>query len=239
MKIGVALSGCDIGGVAAYSALQEIENQGFEIEMVSSSGVASMSGAMFALGCEEEIYRQAMDSFMADIRTDGMDTAIYNLSQRIQNSPQTRKIPLAINSVNMADQKTVTFTNDFVLSSQTVMTYPLQELYDAFSASISQVEGLGYYRFIGYRLCDYSILHGCPLYPLRMQGIKHVVSISFMPERLSTPYEAMAKKIVDQSALGADWHLTLRMPANKSPAEYMEWVSLQVNAFALGIKATL
>ena len=33
MKIGVAISGCDIGGAAAFAALNEIEKQGYDIAL--------------------------------------------------------------------------------------------------------------------------------------------------------------------------------------------------------------
>lgn len=227
MKIGVALSGCDIGAVGAYGVLLELINQGFEIDMISVSGLPSVTALPFAYGMEEKAVHGLAESFFRNLKEADMDTAVAELAAQLpmgklrRSSGQT--IPFALSAVDISDGKIHTFTDLYTVSSDRLVTHSLEDAYDALSATVSPADGLGSYRFHGCRLCDFSIWYGCPVHPLNMAGVEKIISVAFVPETPETPYEALVKHRLAACADLADIQVTVETEGGLlEPDRYIE-----------------
>lgn len=215
MKIGVALSGCDIGGVCGYRVLKRLEAMGFEIEMVSTCCLASAMALAYGCGLEAHKADLTAAAFLQAAREENMDAAIAAVDSILPPGRLAQCKALAVNAVQVESGKVFTFTNAFRLKSERLCTLPLRDGYDALSATISTLDGLASYRYRGLRLCDYSAWYGCPLYPLRMSGIPRVLSISFLPLAPSTPYEILVRQTTLATAGAADVHISVEFPAGE------------------------
>lgn len=207
MKIGVALSGCEIGGVAAFAALRELEEQGMEIGMVSACGVPAVTALLFALGYEEDACCKLAGEFLQNARSCDMDLAVAELSVQVLPARRKAQVPLVISSVDVADGRICAFSSERLPNSRRLNAFPLEDAYDALSATISPVDGLATYPFADCSLCDFSVWYGCPVYPLKMAAVEKIISLAFLPEEPRTPYEALVKHRITGSASLADAHL--------------------------------
>lgn len=215
MKIGIALSGCDAGGLCAFHVLRLLEEKGFTIEMVSCCGISSVTALLYGVGDVDRAERIGSD-FWKRMRTENLDNAIEAASEQLPSSLLRENDRLAVSAVNVEDGKVIAFTNAFSLDSERLCTLPLTDAYDTLSATVSPLDGLTSYRLDSMRLCDYSVWYGCPLYPLKMSGISRTVSISFLPERPETPYTVMTGKNVGTTAAAADIHIPILFPSSLS-----------------------
>lgn len=222
MKIGVALSGCDIGGVSAWAALKELESQGFEIGMISASCVPAAAALLYVNGYAEDAMKKLSEDFLTDARESDIDLAIANLSARFRESNE-RRIPLCINAVDVSDGEIVAFTEDFTLCGQNLKTFSGTEPYDMLSATVSLMDGLGCYLYEGRRLCDFCCWYGCPVHQLRLAGMEKIISAAFLPEKPKTPYEALSKRLITGFECPADIHITVEFEdKGQSFDEYAE-----------------
>ena len=220
VKIGVALSGCDLGGVSAYRVLEKLCEHGFELAMISTCCTPSLTALPYAYGCKkcEKLARR----FLRDCKTSDLDSAITALSADFAVRGKKKSVPLAVNSVNVLDGKIITFTNDYRFETDRLSTFALRDTYDALSASISLVDGLSSYRYKDARLCDFSIWYGCPVYPLRMAGLACVVSVAFLPEKPRTLYEALGTRMIEATAPAADVHIKIVFPPDLTLEQYVD-----------------
>jgi len=220
VKIGVALSGCDIGGVCAFRVLEELEAQGLEIGMISCCAVPTTTSLFFARGCPSDTLRRLAGNFLSDARALDMDWALANLSVSLLAQERRRAIPAAVNAVNIPDSKIVTFTDDFALDTGGVRTFSLIDAYDAFSATMGEVAGMDDYQYEGFRLCDFSVRYGNPTYPLKMQGFQGILSVSFLPATPRTPYELMIGRMIAGTQSLSDMHIPLCFEQGLELEEY-------------------
>lgn len=203
------LSGCDLGGICAYSVLQKLRDSGLRPSMISACCIPSATAMLFAYGYDSAKYRKLAERFLRDSHENDIDFAVANLScaMRIKKPPDG--IPVAVNAVDVATGKILTFTNDFVCRSEKLETAAMGDPYDVLSATISLMDGLGSYQFSGYRLCDYCCWYGCPVYPLKMAGITKIISISFLPKHPKTPYEVLVGQMTERSGRLASLHIPI------------------------------
>ncbi|MDR2933656.1 MAG: hypothetical protein LBV27_11200, partial [Oscillospiraceae bacterium] len=207
MKIGVALSGCDAGGLSAYTVLEYLEDRGYDIEMVSASCVPVAAAMMYTCGFDAQRAQKSTAAFFNKFHTSDTDSVIDAISQNFTRDELKNNKKAAVNAVNVTDGRIITFTNAFSLDTQKIRSYPLDDAYDALSATISPMDGLGSYRYKDTKLCDFSVWYGCPLFPLKMSGIEKIVSIAFLPAVPDTPYEVLVKQVTESNAQTADAHV--------------------------------
>lgn len=210
MKIGVALSGCGIGGVGAWDVLCQLNRQGFDIAAVSASGLPAIGAILYSLGFSEKKSHHILGKFIGDCKRYDLDTAIEKLVEKI-HPHLTLRLPLSINSVNVADGKICAFASGGELHTSKLDIFPLEiaELYDVLSATISPADGMGCYSYKSLKLCDFSTLYGVPVYPLYMAGVSRVVSVAFVPVEPQSMYESTVRqKLVDDPSC-ADISITV------------------------------
>lgn len=224
MKIGVALSGCDIGGVCAWSALRALEEQGLDIGMISACCIPAVTSLLYARGCEEKVMQKYSSVFLSDARESDVDYAIANLSANCR-AGRGRQIPLAVNAVNVSDGRIITFTDDYSIKGGNIRTFGIEDPYDALSATISLMDGLGSYRYKDCRLCDFCCWYGCPVHPLKLAGLQKTVSISFLPALPKTPYEVLVKQMITVNSSSADIHIPIEFSGSGLSFEQYEEIT--------------
>lgn len=207
MKIGVALSGCDVGGICAFKILSRLASYGFEIGLLSACCVPAAAALLYAGGCDGETMQRLSESFFNDARGFDMDFAIANFSAAYKPGKGTR-IPVAISAVDVEDGGVVTFTDHYALETGNIKTAKMCDTYDMLSAAVSFAGGLGSYRYGGRRLCDYSCWYGCPIHPLRLAGFTKIISLSYLPKQPENPYEALVKRMTASNSAAADIHIS-------------------------------
>lgn len=231
VKIGVALSGCDLGGISAWVALRELEARGLDIGMISACCLPSAAALPYAHGCSElEIYKLS-SSFLSDARESDIDFAVANLSA-VYRKGKGKRIPLAINAVNVYDGNIVTFTDDYSITGHNLKTFGLEDPYDTLSATMSLMDGLGSYRYKDQKLCDFCCWYGCPSHPLTLAGYKKIISLAFLPQLPQNPYEVLVKHTVASSASSVSMHIPIEFARRDfSFAEYAEITAAKIAEF--------
>jgi hypothetical protein len=234
MKIGVALSGCDMGGLCAYHILERLEGMGFNAGLISCCCVPSVGAMLHSGGVDPGMAERLLSEFLAGARED-MDAAVARLAGEVPILSMARCRRLALSAVHVEDGRIVTFTNAYSLDTERLRTTPLLDPYDALSATMSMPSGTGDSggRF---RLCDYSSWYGSPMYPLKMSGIAKTLSISFLPALPATPYEALTRKAIlesDQPRV----HIVLEFP--RGVASLDEYKELAMAGFERGAESLL
>lgn len=228
MKIGVAFSGCDLGGISAWAALRELEARGLDIGMISACCVPAAASLLYAGGCGEEAMRRLTSAFLRDARESDIDFAVANLSAAFREG-KGKKIPLVIGAVNVFDGDIVAFTDENSVKGKGLCTFGLEDPYDALSATISLMDGLGSYRYQGQKLCDFCCWYGCPAHPLMLAGYKKIVSIAFLPKLPKSPYEALVKHTIASSSASASVHIPIEFAGRDlSLDEYEEITAAKI-----------
>jgi len=212
MKVGVALSGCDMGGICAHRVLEEIERQGYEIAMVSACSIPAAAALFWSARLAPEKADGMAKRFLYDAARTYLDTALATLADTLAREKPKQRRPICVAACNLPDGRMVVFTDSFSLSSDTFSALPLQDPYDMLSATVSGTAGLGSYAFGEYRLCDYSARYGCPIAPLRLCGLSRVMSISFLPQIPAGAYEASLLQSLGRACSAADLHLPIILP---------------------------
>ena len=218
MKIGVALSGCDIGGISGYRLLCLLEDMGLDLHMISVSGTPSIAALLYKSGWSEKVCHAYLDDFLQNRRIAELDTAIDAFSEKLSDRGWKPFQGLVINAVHIADGSAAAFTNDMVYRAGNLRTFPLNVPYHALSATIGAVDGLGNYPYQGCKLCDYAIQHGCPFYPLRLASCDMILSFSFLPQIPQSPYDISLKNRIEHTCHAADFHFSFQFPPESDKA---------------------
>ncbi len=212
MKLGVALSGCGMGGICAHRVLEEVERQGYEIAMVAASSIPAAAALSWSARLKPEKIDLMAKRFLKDVARWDLDTALAVMAETLAKVKSKQRRPVCVTSCNLTDGRMVVFTDSFSLNSDTFSALPLQEPYDMLSATVSGTAGLGSYTLGEYRLCDYSARYGCPVAPLRLCGLSRVLSISFLPAVPTGAYEAALLQSLGQACPAVDLHLPIILP---------------------------
>lgn len=222
MKIGVALSGCDIGGVGAYGALRELEAQGFEIGMISACGIPAIPAMLYAYGYGPQSFERAAGEFLKTNQESDMDMAVAELAAKLSLRQTGGLVPLAVNTVNISDGKICAFSGSDLLRTSGLCTFPLEDAYDALSATISPADGLTSYEYQGCKLCDFCVWYGQPVQPLRLAGLEKILSLTFVPRSPGTPYQGMVKQKISATANLCDLHIPIELEGPATLEQYIK-----------------
>lgn len=222
VKIGVALSGCDIGGVSAHYILRRLRDAGVQIDMISVSGTPSAAALLFATGQDPPANEATLAQFLLERRRSGFNAAVSVFSARL--TPQRLRClrGLVVCALNILDGKAVAFTNDFAYQTDTLRTFPLTECYDALGAALGAVDSPDDRAYCGCKLCDGCVRHGCPFYPLHMCGCDRILSFAFLPAIPANGYDVSIIEAVRRTGAGADVHVEIPFAGaeNESLADY-------------------
>lgn len=199
MKIGVALSGCDIGGVGAHHVLDSIRGHGLDIAMISCCCLPAVTALAYAYGYTQASADKLAARFLQDAREHDLDMAVGNIAASLTLRKERKRAGIVLNAADLTGGGALLFTDDLELDAANLRTIPLDDAYDALSATVSGVRGLCSYKLGGHALCNYSAQYGNPVAPLRMLGYK-VLCVSFLPRTPGIAYEAVLKRAVLSSA---------------------------------------
>lgn len=231
MKIGVALSGCDIGGVSAYILLHRLREDGLDPGLISASGLAAVGALLFTYGFDVEDCRMHADTFIKTCGEEDLDSAIAQLSDTLHPRILAEIQGLSVSAINITDGKIITFTNDFCFATDTLRTYPIQDVYDMLSATVGGAQGLASYALAGDKLSDYSVRYGHPIYPLQMFGMKNIFSYSFMPLVPQSGYDILLGQKLEQRPVGAEVHTRLRFAPLSLESTAMQYEDIAISEF--------
>lgn len=196
MKTGVALSGCDIGGVAAFAVLEGLERMGIRPTMVSACSIAAISSWLYCSGFPEKSNERLINRFLSQYRRKGIDGALLQFSKSLTGRNYPIRAQFTINCVSLSDQKIVTFTNDFSVTASNLETRRFDDPYFPLSATVNANSPFSSTVFERDGLCDYCASFGAPVYPLLMCGMEKIISISFLPKSPKTAYELLVRQAI-------------------------------------------
>lgn len=221
MKIGVALSGCDMGGVGAHYLLDRLAAEGVAVDALSLCSVPALTGLLWAAGYDAGAAGKKAKQLLYDAATDDIDAAIARFCDTLHmgRDRDALRLPTAVSAVNVADGKSVVFTNSFLADAQNLTAFPLDDAYDACSATVSLMDGLASYHYRDCRLCDYTVWHGAPYQALRLMGAEKILSFSFEPRHPRTPYEVLVRQMLRRSASAADLHIPIEFAGHPQALE--------------------
>ena len=234
MKIGIALSGCDWSGLAAYHLLGQMQESGVRISAVSSCCVPSLTALLWAAGAEYAAIHRRAQQFLAKVLRREVDEALTAFCDASPLAAGQFVLPIALNAVNIPDGKRVVFTNTGLRNNENLTTFELDNARDSCRAALSLADGLASYHYRDCRLCDYAVWHGIPCRALRQMGADKIVSVSFEPKYPRTPYEVLVKQTVRKSSRAADIHIPIEVAGSRQSME--EYAAICDNVLARTLK---
>lgn len=208
MKIGVALSGGGIRGIAHAGVLQALENNGIQIDIIGGTSAGSMIASLYAMGYSpEEIYllfrRNArkiigantspiisgIRSFMKreertikGFRNGKSIEEVYNLIAKekgIETIDQI-KMPIVIPSVDIMESKEYVFTNQIPEKAQDETQYITDiSIGKAVRASSSFPAVFNLCNIQKHAFMDGGALDNVPVNEVKKQGADKVLAVKF------------------------------------------------------------
>jgi len=213
MKIGVALSGGGIRGVAHAGVLQALENNGIHIDIIGGTSAGSMIASLYAMGYSpEEIYLlfrknarkiigantspiiSGLRSFMGKegktikgFKNGRSIEEVYNFIARekgIETIGQI-KMPLVIPSVDIMESKEYIFTNRIPEDSQDKTQYITDvSIGKAVRASSSFPAVFNLCNVQKHAFMDGGALDNVPVSEVKKQGADKVLAVKFDADRI-------------------------------------------------------
>lgn len=208
MKIGIALSGGGIRGIAHAGVLQALENNGIKIDIIGGTSAGSMVASLYAMGYSpEEIYmlfrkhakkvigtnvypiisgiRSLIDKdapAVKGFRSGKGIEAAYNLlanEKGIENISQI-KMPLVIPSVDIIESKEYIFTNIVPEEAKDVEQYITDiSVGKAIRASSSFPAVFNLCNVKKHAFMDGGALDNIPVSEVKKQGADKVIAVKF------------------------------------------------------------
>lgn len=213
MKIGVALSGGGIRGIAHAGVLQALENNGIHIDIIGGTSAGSMIASLYAMGYSpEEIYIlfrknarkiigantspiiSGLRSFMGKegktikgFKNGRSIEEVYNFIARekgIETIGQI-KMPLVIPSVDIMESKEYIFTNRIPENSQDKAQYITDvSIGKAVRASSSFPAVFDLCNVQKHAFMDGGALDNVPVSEVKKQGADKVLAVKFDSDRI-------------------------------------------------------
>lgn len=213
MKIGIALSGGGIRGIAHAGVLQALENNGIKIDIIGGTSAGSMVGSLYAMGYKpEEIYilfrKHAkkiigtnaypiilgIRSFMnkenngiKGFRKGKSIEEVYNMLAKdkgIENIKQV-KMPLIIPSVDIMESKEYIFTNRIPDSLKNDTRYITDiSVGEAVRASSSFPAIFDLCNIEKHAFMDGGALDNIPVDEVKKQGADKVIAVKFDSDKI-------------------------------------------------------
>ncbi len=213
MKIGVALSGGGIRGIAHAGVLQALQNNGIHIDIIGGTSAGSMVASLYAIGYSpEEIYMlfrknakkiigvntspiiSGLDSFMrrktktiSGFRNGKSIEEVYDMIAKekgIETMEQV-KMPLVIPSVDIMESKEYIFTNQIPKDVQDETQYITAiSIGKAVRASSSFPAVFNPCNIKKHAFMDGGALDNVPVNEVKKQGADKVLAVKFDADRI-------------------------------------------------------
>lgn len=213
MKIGVALSGGGIRGIAHAGVLQALENNGIHIDIIGGTSAGSMIASLYAIGYSpEEIYMlfrknakkiiginalpiisgirsfmQRKEEPMSGFRNGKSIEEIYDLLAKQKGIEKIAQIdmPIVIPSVDIMESKEYIFTN-CVPSMEEDKTKYITDISvgKAVRASSSFPAVFNLCNISKHAFMDGGALNNVPVNEVRKQGADKVLAVKFDADKI-------------------------------------------------------
>lgn len=214
MKIGVALSGGGIRGIAHAGVLQALENNGIHIDIIGGTSAGSMIGSLYAMGYSpEEIYMlfrknakkiigantspliSGIQTFMrkeaktiTGFRNGQSIEEVYDMMAKekgIETISQI-KMPIVIPSVDIMESKEYIFTNKIPENVQDLTQYITDiSIGKAVRASSSFPAVFNLCNIQKHAFMDGGALDNVPVNEVKKQGADKVLAVKFDADEIN------------------------------------------------------
>ena len=213
MKIGVALSGGGIRGIAHAGVLKALKENNIKIDIIGGTSAGGMVASLYAMGIEPEqihklfkkyakeiigtkhlplISKLLHCSFSKKITLTGFNNGesiekIYNKIAKEQNIEKISQIqmPLVIPSVDIMKPKEYIFTNNIPIDAEDKTKY-IKDITvgKAVRASSSFPAVFMPCRVKEYAFMDGGVLDNVPVQEVRNQGAERVLAVKFDADQI-------------------------------------------------------
>lgn len=213
MKVGVALSGGGIRGIAHAGVLQALQNNGIQIDVIGGTSAGSMVASLYAMGYSpEEIYMlfrknaknivgantspiiSGLNSFMnrknktiSGFRNGKSIEEVYNMIAKEKGIETIKqiKMPLVIPSVDIMESKEYIFTNRIPDNIDNQVEYITDiSIGKAVRASSSFPAVFNPCNIQKHAFMDGGALDNVPVNEVRKQGADKVLAVKFDADKI-------------------------------------------------------
>lgn len=209
MKLGLALSGGGIRGIAHAGALKALEDSGIKIDVIGGTSSGAMISSLYAIGYSPYYIYMLFKRYSKDLvgisnipiisgikkfaaskmlknigeKTGGMIEEEYNRlakNKNIKNISDIKSMPLVIPTVDVQSSKEYIFTNRVPDIIENKEKYITDiPLGKAVRASSSFPGVFSPCEFKNYKFLDGGILNNIPVIEVKKQGADKVIAINF------------------------------------------------------------
>ena len=226
MKLGIALSGGGIRGIAHAGVLKALEENKIKIEAIGGTSSGALIAGLYVLGYSPEDMYHLFRTYAKDIVGIGQNpifSRIHNVLRRentgfrkgenieelfnklakdkgITNISQITKMPISIPTVDIKDGKEYIFTNHIPNEKNSYKKYiediPVGK---ALRATSSFPAVFCPCDFKEHKFLDGGALDNVPVIEVKKQGIEKVIAVNFKPDDITkdSNYMDIAMRTID------------------------------------------
>ena len=211
MKIGIALSGGGIRGVAHAGVLKALEENGIKIDIIGGTSAGSMIASLYAIGYNPDeiymIFKQNLDkivgknnfSFMSGLRRIFCKTTefkglkngknieeVFNKLANNKNMDMITNIemPIVIPTVDIMDSNEYVFTNYVPVGGKTEKYITDITIGEAVRASSSFPAVFNLCSIENHAFMDGGALDNVPVEEVKKQGAVKVIAVKFEEDKI-------------------------------------------------------
>mgnify|MGYP005783265365 CR=1 FL=1 len=219
MKVGLALSGGGIRGLAHAGVLKALEENNIKIDIIGGTSAGSMVASLYAIGYKpEEIYREFKEnsnkiigkgkfSILNGVKTlinyksglskgfkngQGIEEVFENLAnQKNIDKISKIKMPIVIPSVDIKDSKEYIFTNKIPIGEGEEKYITDITVGKAVRASSSFPAVFNLCNINSHAFMDGGALNNVPVVEVRKQGADKVIAVKFEGDKIDETSSVM------------------------------------------------
>ena len=221
MKLGLALSGGGIRGVAHIGVLKALEDNKIKIDAIGGTSSGALIASLYAIGYSpyyiyillkkysKEVLGinsapiiSGIGNFMMNKKVaftglnsgEDLENAINEVAKRrgIQNIKEISKLPIVIPSVDVADGKEYVFTNEIPEDKEDVSRYIENiSIGKAVRASASFPGIFCPCDFKNHIFLDGGVLDNVPVLEVKKQGVDKVIAVNFKADDIDETSNVM------------------------------------------------
>ena len=231
MKLGIALSGGGIRGIAHAGVLKALEENGIKIEAIGGTSSGALIAGLYVLGYSPEDIYHLFKIHAKDIVGIGQNgfrrgeeiEKIFNKLAKdkgIETISQITKMPISIPTVDIKDGKEYIFTNHIPNEKNPYKKYIGDiRVGKALRASSSFPAVFCPCDFNEHKFLDGGALDNVPVIEVKKQGIEKVLAVNFKPDDITEDsnymdiamrtIDLMGSKIAEENLKQSDYILTI------------------------------
>lgn len=226
MKLGIALSGGGIRGIAHAGVLKALEDNGIRIDAIGGTSSGALIAGLYALGYTPENIYELFKKYSKDIVGTSINQIINRVSNIIkkENSgfrkgenieklfnklasekgvkkiSDITKMPISIPSVDIKDGKEYIFTNNIPNKSNIYNKYIMDiSIGKALRATSSFPAVFCPCDFKEHKFLDGGALNNVPVIEVKNQGMDKVLAVNFKADNITdeSNYMDIAMRTID------------------------------------------